>query len=132
MNALIRNGKHTAYQKGHVIDYIQNLPVDEKREYEISIKPYKKNKSLEQLGYYFSTVVRVCQDWQGLNNLEAHEFLKLNCTTPQFFDACGERYEYRPSIKNMKVKPMGDYIDTCVKFLGSEGQYVPPPIYKQG
>jgi len=125
---LIRYGKHTEYQKKQVVDFIDNLTIEESKEYQVTVKPYKLSKSDEQRGYYFSTVVRVAADWQGMTPPRAHELLKANCCYKVYFsDLAGNAYEYRPSIKDMKIKPMAEYIDTCIKFLGAEGQYCPPP-----
>jgi len=128
---LIRFGECTQNQKTRVIDFISSLIIEEKKEYKITIEKYKENKSLEQLGYYFSTVVPVCVQWQGLENKEAHIFLKENCLEPVFFSALdGTSYQFKPSVKDMKVDAMAEYIDKCINFMGAEGQYTPPPRYK--
>lgn len=128
---LLRVGNFTNAQKTRVIDFIHNLIIDEKKEYEITIKPYKQDKTLEQLGYYFSTVVPVCIQWQGLEDKSAHIFLKENCLEPVFFSALdGTSYQYKPSVKGMKIDKMAEYIDKCINFMGAQGQYTPPPRYR--
>lgn len=128
---LIRFGEHTGFQKSRAVDFINNLIISDKLEYEINIKPYKRNKSLEQLGYYFSTVVPVCMVWQGLTDKEAHIFLKEECTEPVFFSTLdGATYQFKPSIKDMKLNVMAEYIDKCINLIGSHGHAVPPPTYK--
>jgi len=128
---LIRFGEYTQNQKTRVTDFISSLIIDQKKEYEITIKPYKQNKTLEQLGYYFSTVVPVCIHWQGIDNESAHIFLKEHCLEPVFFSALdGTSYQYKPSVKKMKINVMAEYIDKCINMMGAEGQYVPPPRYK--
>jgi hypothetical protein len=128
---LIRFGPHTDYQKCEAKKSIDNLEITEKKEYELSIKPYKLSKSDEQRGYYFVSVVRVAAEWQGMTPTNAHEFLKQNCCYKvHFSDLLGNAYEFRPSIADMNLKPMAEYIDMCINFLGANGQYVPPPTYK--
>ena len=118
--------------KDNACRMIQNLAISDDSEYSVTITKYKANKTLEQLGYYFSTVVLVAAAWQGMPKEAAHEFLKKNCSTPVCFCALdGEEYKYFLSIKNMKIKEMANYIDDCINFLGSHGEYVPQPTYKR-
>ena len=125
MSQLIRFGEHTQWQKDLACKFIQGLEVTEKNEFECVVKKYKLSKSDEQKGYYFSTIVRVAAQWQGLTPIQAHEFLKNNCCYKVYFsDLDGNSYEYRPSIKDMKLD------DMCINFLGSKGQFVPPPNSK--
>lgn len=128
---IIRFGEYTDAHKSRLINYITQLIIDEKHEYEVCIKPFKQSKTLEQLGYYFPVVVAVASQWQGITTDQAHIFLKKECLTPVFFSALnGTSYEYRPSVKKMNIKPMAEYIDMCINYLGSHGQYCPPPTYK--
>ena len=118
--------------KVRVIEFIKNLHTSEKLEHEVTIKPYKSSKSLEQLGYYFSSVVHVAADFQGLTNENAHQWLKDQCCERVYFSTLdGESHQFTPRIAKMKVKIMAEYIDSCINLLGSHGQYVPPPHYKQ-
>jgi len=129
MKQLIRHQNSEAHKKA-IIDFVTALKIDEKSEYECVIKPYRKSKSLAQLGYYWSIVIRVAMDWQGLTSEQADMFLKSKCTSPIYKEIMGEIFEIRKSIAKMKVDEMSWYIDACINFLGSHGQYVPPPQYK--
>ena len=132
MKQLIRFGPHTQYQKDLACEFIQNLDVTEKCEFESVVKQYKLSKSDEQRGYYFVSVVRVAAEWQGMTPPMAHEFLKANCCYEvHFSDLAGNTYKFKPSIADMNLGPMAEYIDMCINFLGSNGQYVPPPTYKR-
>jgi len=123
--------KNEGIHKERIFNYVENLIVSEKVEYECIIKPYKKGKSLEQLGYYWTAVISTAREWQGLTVDEADVFLKSNCCTPIYKEIFGETYEIRKSIAKMKINEMAKYIDDCVNFLGSHGQAVPPPHYKE-
>lgn len=129
---LIRFGDNTNLQKERVCEFIHNLVVEPKKEYEVTVKIYKLSKSDEQRGYYFSTVVPVAMEFQGLVSKHAHIWLKEFCCEPVYFSALdGNSYKYKPSIKEMKLDVMSKYIDDCVNFLGSQGQYVAPPRLKE-
>lgn len=133
MNNFIQNirFKNAETHKDRAKQYLDNLKITEDVEYQCVIKPYRKSKSLEQLGYYFPVIVAVAAQWQGITPKQAHIFLKVECLTPVFFSALdGTSYEYKPSVKEMNIKPMAEYIDTCINYLGSHGQYCPPPRYK--
>lgn len=127
---LIRAGEHAESQKARVTSFISSLIIDKRSEYEITIKPYEKNKTLEQLGYYWSAIVPICMEWHGLVKADADVFLKEKCAIPRVMEVMGEVFEIRASIAKMKVGEMSKYIDDCVNFLGSHGQYVPPPPTK--
>lgn len=117
--------------KERVIEFIKNLHTAEKLEHEVIVRPYKLSKTDEQRGYYFSTVVPVAMEFQGLVSKHAHVWLKEQCCEPVYFSTlAGETYKYKPSIKDMKINIMSKYIDDCINLLGVEGQYVPPPTYK--
>ena len=127
---LIRFGDYSDNHKKRIIDFIDNLLISDKKEYAVSVKPYKENKTLDQLGYYFSAVVPVCAMWQGLTKSDADIFLKEKCAKPRIIEVMNEVFEVRASIAKMKVDEMSKYIDDCINFLGSHGEYVPPPTYK--
>lgn len=126
----IRYGSQEELQKLRAVDFIDNLHVKEKQEYTVEIKPFSNSKTLEQLGYYWSTVILVARAWQGLTVEEADQFLKKHCCEPKYKEIMGEVFEIRKSIAKMKVKEMRDYIETCINFLGSHGEAVPPPTWK--
>jgi len=132
MKQLIRFGNHTDDQKAMAISNIVNLEVTEKIDYEVVIKPYKKSKSAEQLGYYFTTVVPICGEWMGESRKGAHLALKEECLTfvVYFKNFKGETVKTRPSIKDLKVNEMAEYITACIYFLGSMDVRVPAPTYK--
>ena len=128
-NQLLRFGDHTETQKQRLIDYVTGLVIDENMEYEAIVRPYKKSKTKEQLGYYFSTVVPVACAWQGLVADDGDMWLRSKCVIPEHREIMGEMFEIRPSISKMKIDVMSKYIDDCINFLGSHGEYVPPPRY---
>jgi len=87
---------------------------------------------MNKRGYYFSTVVPVAMEFQGLVSKHAHLWLKEYCCEPVYFSALdGNSYKYKPSIKDMKLDVMSKYIDDCINLLGSQGQYVPPPRLRE-
>ena len=134
MNHFIQNirFKNSEMHKERACQYIRNLQIKEDVEYQCEIKPYKKDKTDDQRGYYFSTVVIVALKWQGLTFPQAHIWLKNKCCERVYFSTLdGESHVFIPSVADMKIDVMARYIDTCINFLGSHGQAVPPPRYKE-
>ena len=131
MKQLIRFGPHTDYQKQTVIHKIDTLVIDEKHDYEVTIKQYKLSKSAEQLGYYFTVLVPICGAWMGEKDLgDVHLALKDRCLVfvRHFKNFDGETVKTKPSIKDLKINEMAEYITACIYFLGSNGVEVPAPI----
>ena len=107
-----------------------SLIIDEKHEYEVTVKPYKLSKSAEQLGYYFTVLVPICGAWMGESNLkDVHLALKDKCLVfvRHFKNFDGETVKTKPSIKDLKIHEMAEYITACIYFLGSNSVTVPPP-----
>lgn len=129
-NQIVR-ASNTEIHKHRAMNYIKNLEIDSKNEYEVIVKPYKQSKSLEQLGYYWSSVINTVRLWQGLTTDQADHFLKAECLKPEFIEVLGVTYELRKSIAKMKIDEMRIYIDDCINFLGVHGQAVPPPIWNK-
>ena len=129
MKQLIRYGEHTDYQKQTAIHKIDTLIIDEKHEYEVTVKPYKLSKSAEQLGYYFTVLVPIVANYMGETAKGAHMALKDECLTitHNFKSFSGVTLKEFPSIKDLKVNEMAEYITSCIQFLGSMGVTIPPP-----
>jgi len=128
MRQIIRAGNPD--HRLNAISMIKGLASEKEVDYEMKLAPYKKSKSLEQLGYFFAVIIPAVKDWQGLTDLEADVFLKDNCISPEYKEIMGKVYEIRKSISKMRSKEMSQYIDDTISFLGINGVYVPPPTYR--
>ena len=126
----LRDGNNIQAQKQRLINQIANLIIDDKREYTWTLTKYDRSKTKSQLAYYFGVVIPALMEFQGCSKVEADEALRYELLPPDFREIFGKVIEYRPRIKNMKVKPMATYIDTCVNFLGAWGVFVPPAPYR--
>jgi len=129
---LIRFGPHTDYQRGVVINHVSKLEPTEKMSYEVTIKPYKKSKTLEQLGYYWDVIVPMVANYQGDSLDNAHESLKGECLMVKKFytNFSGDIRQTQPSIKKLKVKEMAEYIDLCIILMAKFDVICPPPTIR--
>ncbi len=127
---LIRFGPKTEFQKNRAAAYIYDLEPAENQEYEVTVKPYKKSKTHEQLGYYWGVVIPEFMEWQGCSSEEADQVMKETLVPPVIKSVMGHVIQVRVSIAKMKVNEMSKYIDLCINFLGSHDVRVPAPPYK--
>lgn len=126
----LRAGNNTQSQKQRLINQITNLIIDEKHEYTWVMTKYDKSKTTAQVNYYFGVVVKSLMDAQGLTKEEADDALRQELLTPTFSEVFGKVVETRPRVKYMKLRPMSNYIDSCVELLGTYGVLVSAPPYK--
>lgn len=128
----LRDGNNTQSQKQRLINQIANLIIDEKNEYTWTMAKYNKSKTVAQLGYYWGVVIPEMMRWQGSTSKECDQALKEELLPPKIITIFEQPREVRPSIAEMKVGEMSEYIELCVSFLGTYGVFVPPPPYKNG
>lgn len=126
----LRDGDNTQSQKQRLINQISNLLIDEKHEYTWTMEKYDKSKTTAQLNYYWGVVVKEGMVHFGYSKKEMDIALKDELLPFNVVELFGKPTEVRQSIAEMKVRPMSDYIDICVSFLGTYGVLVPVPPYK--
>jgi len=126
----LRDGPGVDNQNKRLINQISQLIIDEKHEYTWTMAKYDKSKTRAQLAYYWGVVIPPMMTWQGSTSKECDQALKEELLPPKIVTIFEQPREVRPSIAEMKVKPMSDYIDMCVNFLGTWGVLIPAPPYK--
>ena len=127
---IIRATNQEEQLKYRAKQFIDELEPEQGREFEVVIRLYKSNKTLEQLGYYWGVVIKTFMEWTGHTKDECDQILKEKCATPHKFHFDGSDYVARKSISKMKVDEMSEYIDQCIIYLASQECVVPHPHYK--
>jgi len=127
----LRNGEYLGGQKKRVCEYIGKLVTSDKVEFTITITPFQRSKSSQQLGYYWGVVIPEMMRFQGCSSVEADQVLKTELVPPEVRVIMDITIEVRASIAKMKIREMAEYIDLCINFLGTWGVAVPPPPYKE-
>jgi len=111
--------------------YIRSLDADKK--WHIKVKPYKKNRSLEQQGYYWAVVLPTIAKWHHeatgkLCSEEVwHETLKpvyVPYTTEEGPDGKVKIYKSTTKLSTVEYNTMFDQI--CSDFA-DRGCHIPPP-----
>jgi len=69
--------------KLRILDFIGKLIIREKEPYEVIVRPYKKSKTVEQLGYYWGVIIPMfCAEF-GHHKDDADQFLKEELLEPK-------------------------------------------------
>lgn len=121
----------------HLVRFLKGLDPD--RTWKVTVNEHHDDKTLEQLGYFFSTVVKVWSDFTGYEDgKEMYEVLK---------DRWAPRIEYRDlgfddsgkivpgrdvrhrakGLSEMNKREVSEFIDRCIRKANAMGLEVPPP-----
>ena len=114
-------------QRQHAIDRIQALNIT--TVWDISIKPYKKNRSLEQNALMWK-LYDILGSELGYTPDEMHEALMRINLMPNIVDTIDGPVEVY-STKKLKVKPMAEYLDSIYRFAAEHGIKLPMPDYPE-
>jgi len=91
---------------------------------EISIRPYKRNRSREQNDYYWALLTAIANE-TGHTKEEIHELMRYRFLGMQSKEIAGHRIEYLPSTTKLKVGEMADYITQIEAWAASLGIALP-------
>lgn len=127
----IRHGTYKKDQIKRACEHIQQLKTSDKMGYTITITQFDMSKSAAQRGYYFGVVIPEMMRWQGCSDKAADKMLKKELLAPEVTKILGKNIETWPSIADMNLGEMAEYIDDCINFMGSWGIAVPSPPYKK-
>lgn len=96
--------------------------------WEVSIKPRKITRTLNQNAYYFAAVVAPFTDWlkeqygdPQITSEQAHEMLKVKILglDEKLIDGTGEVLKLIPRSKTLDTFEFGQYIDKCAEWLAT-------------
>ena len=102
--------------------------------WEVTLKPYRKNKSQEQLGYLFSTVLPAIQeyveestgDYYSVDNI--YSFMVDKYAEHSVVTICGEPKVIRVSASKMSIKQMSEFLDKIINHAAVDmGLTIPEP-----
>ena len=122
----IRNGEQSHKFMDKVINYMNHLKsLDGK--YELEIKEYKSNRSIEQNNLYWQWISIIGNDL-GYHKNEMHEALLEHFSIPYTFkgiDGKVKQKQLRSSM--MSVEQMSDYMNQVQQFANEQGIMLPSP-----
>ena len=110
-------------QLDHALATLQALPLDPDKLFELTIKPYKKNRSLEQNALYWKWMM-ICADELGYTKEGMHQTFMHELLLPIIVDTpLGEIVEY--TTTKLKVKEMASYMEQVSFTAGQMGVKLP-------
>jgi len=112
--------------KDHVHKFIQDLSED--KAWWVTVKPFRKNRSLLQNAYYWPVVVGLIAQETGNDQDTVHEGLLGVCFGYKriFFDGAWREIPNRRSSK-LNTKEFNEYLECCCRWAATEGIYIPDP-----
>lgn len=93
----------------------------------IEIYKPRKNKTPEQLGYYFAVVVPLFAEYYGCDDDEAHEVLKSLLLRKKVVSKEKKVVEIVLGLSNLDKAQTIAYIDRCIRFMAIRCAVVVPP-----
>ena len=105
-------------QKDHALKTLMDIEFNPEMLLELTIKPYKKNRSLEQNDFLWALNTAYA-DYTGYSKNEAHEVLMREFLEPRCFDGPNGIIEVY-STKGLGVKEMNKYLETLLFYFGAE------------
>lgn len=110
-------------QINHAIHTLKELKINPEELFELTIKPYKKNRSLEQNALYWKWMM-ICADELGYTKEGMHQTFMHELLLPIIVDTpLGEIVEY--STRKLKVKEMASYMEQVSFTAGQMGVKLP-------
>ena len=96
-------------QINHAIHTLKELKINPEELFELTIKPYKKNRSLEQNALYWKWMM-ICADELGYTKEGMHQTFMRELLAPIIIDTpSGDVMEY--STRKLNVKEMSSYME---------------------
>lgn len=93
---------------------------------EVSIKPYRKDRTANQNSYYW-LYLRVIEDETGNASGDLHEFFKRKFLPPRFITVMKETIKIPASTTKLSVEDMSNYMD---KIQAETGIPMPVPEWE--
>lgn len=109
----------------HALNRIAALKIDPEKPMEVTIKPYKKNRSLEQNALYWKWLSIMGADL-GYSKDEMHEAMMRKHLTPDLINTPSGIIEVY-TTKNKPVKVMAAYLTAIEITAGQLGIALPHP-----
>jgi hypothetical protein len=94
---------------------------------ELTLKKYKKNRTLKQNAYYFGVVLPLMAEHTGYSANEIHEIEKRRHLPRKILTLFGKEYHMPGSTATLSVGEMVEYVDRCIADAAEMGINVPPP-----
>ena len=109
---------------------------DAEKSWEVIIKPYRKNRSLDQNNYYWGvvlpTIQYVIQESRGehYSTEDLHEWFRDKFLPHRVITIKGETKAVQPSTSKLTIKEFSDYLESIIQFAAESGIVIPDPEWR--
>ena len=104
--------------------YVQGLM--EKGDLELSVQPWRKEKSLQQLRYVHGVIFALCSEASGYTRQEVKGLLKGEFLTEYIKAPDGKEIAYVKSLADLTMTEMKEFIDNCIILAAKHWSVVIP------
>lgn len=114
----------TAQDRGQATAYVASLSTEPVME--VTIRPYKSKRSVEQNRMYWGVWLKHISDHTGHSPEELHEFFKQRFLHHEDLTVLGDEVQVYPSTTKLNTKQFTEYLDKVSLFAQQElGCYLP-------
>ena len=104
--------------------YVQGLV--EKGDLELSVQPWRKEKSLQQLRYVHGVIFALCSEASGYTRQEVKGLLKGEFLTEYITTKDGKKIAYVKSLADLTMRETSEFIDSCIILAAKHWNVVIP------
>ena len=106
--------------------YVQGLV--EKGDLELSVQPWRKEKSLQQIRYVHGVIFALCSEASGYTRQEVKGLLKGEFLTEHAKSPNGTKTAYVKSLADLTMAEMSRFIDDCIILAAKHWSVVIPDV----
>ena len=105
--------------------------------WEVTIKPYRKNRSVKQNNYLWGVVYPTIQSaiqasrGEHYSTDDIHEWFRDKYLPKKVVTIKGETKTIRPSTTKLNTREFGEYLDQIIYFAAESGIVIPDPEWRE-
>lgn len=122
--AKVDNGKLVFHDNTAFLAHLWRFKSDDVLE--VTVEKPKKQRSLEQQGYYWGCILPVMSHDTGHSTEELHEILKRMFLPRKIVNFKGKEYPLPGSTTQLTRLEFAEYLTRCIAEAGSMGITIPP------
>lgn len=124
MNGEVKGGHFYPYDKEGMRELMAKF---EGKRVTVEVKKYRKDRSLPQLKYYWSVIIRILSQELGYEENEVHELLK-SLFLRRVVELRGKKYVIIRSTSSLSTDEFAQYLEKIKRWASIEaGIFLPEP-----
>jgi len=116
-----------AEKERHLDRVNQAITFDKHKAWDITVEPHQDNKTVQQLRLYWKWI-GILMNHHGYDKKEMDfEIRRLHMIRFQFEGLNGTAQEYMPTVRELKVGEMSEYMTAVDRWAAGNGVFLPHP-----